>query len=181
MEVNVSFSRRFPTFKQLAPVYSVVVVVIYSWSLLRFFWRLPSLLNYSTAGDIGIIFSYLITVNLLESLAVVSVPVILSLIFPSKWYFERFLSKSVLLVLLALGYMIYISSHINTEEPFPYVLFQWAPLVFLSILAFVFMLDRIPFIGRLLEDIADRFVVFLFISIPVSIISCIVVLVRNIL
>jgi hypothetical protein len=177
----VNFSKRFPSFKQLMPVYSVVVVVIYSWSLLRFFWRLPSLLRYSTVGEIGVIFSYLITVNLLESLGVVSAPVILSLIFPRKWFFERFVAKSVLLVSLGLGYMIYIASHINTQEPFPYILFQWAPLVFLSILALVFLLGRINFLRRILEDISDRLVVFLFISVPVSIISCIVVLIRNIL
>ncbi len=145
-----------------------------------FFGELPSLLNYSTAGEIGVIFSYLITVNFLESLAVVSVPVMLSLILPSKWFFERFVTKSVLLISLGLGYMIYVASHINAEEPFPYTLFQWMLIVFPLILALVFLLDRITFLTRILEDIADRFVVFLFISIPVSAVSILVVLVRNI-
>jgi len=176
----VNIYKRFPTLKQLAPVYSIVVVVIYSWSLLRFFWRLPSLLNYSTAGQIGVVLSYLITINLLESLSVVFIPVILSLILPQKWFSERFVTKSVLLVLLGLGYAIFIASHINTEEPFPYVLFQWAPLVFLLIFVLVLLLDRIPFLTRILEDLSDRFVVFLFISVPASVISLIVVLVRNI-
>lgn len=177
----MNFIKRFPSLKQLAPVYSVTVVIIYGWSILRFFWRLPSLLNYSTVAEIGVILSYLITVNLLESFAVVSIPVILSLILPQKWFFERFVTKSVLLVLAGLGYMMYIASHINAVEPFPYTLFQWAPFVFLLILAVVFILDRIPFLARILEELSDRFVVFLFISIPVSIVSFIVVLFRNIL
>ena len=177
----MNFGKRFPSLKQLAPVYSVAVVIIYGWAILRFFWRLPSLLNYSTAGEIGVIFSYLITVNLLESFAVVSIPVILSLILPQKWFFERFVTKGVLLILLGLGYMMYVASHINATEPFPYILFQWAPLVFLLILAVVFILDRINFLTRIMEDISDRFVVFLFISIPVSVVSFAVVLIRNIL
>ncbi len=177
----MNFGKRFPSLKQLAPVYSVAVVIIYGWAILRFFWRLPSLLNYSTAGEIGVIFSYLITVNLLESLTVVSIPILLSLLLPQKWFFERFVTKSVLLVLLGLGYMIYVASHINAIEPFPYILFQAAPFVFLFIVGLVFVLDRITFLTRILEDISDRFVVFLFIFIPVSAVSFIVVFIRNIL
>jgi hypothetical protein len=180
-EPKLNFSKRFPSLAQLAPVYAVIVVVIYSWSLLRFFWRLPSLLNYSTAADVGVILSYLITVNLFESLFVIALPVILSLILPQKWFFEHFVTRSLLLVLFGLSYMIYIANHINTEEPFPYTLFQWAPLVFLVILALVIQLGRVNFLQRMLEDLADRFEIFLFISIPISVISFIVVLVRNIL
>ena len=179
--MDVNLSKLFPSLKQLAPVYSVAVVIIYGWSILRFFWRLPSFLNYATAGEIGVIFSYLMTVNLLESLAVVSGPVVLSLILPQKWFFERFVTKSVLLVSLGLGYMVYIESHINTDEPFPYTLFRWAPLVFLLIFVLVFLLDRITFLTKILEVISDRLEVFLYISIPVSAVSFLVVLVRNIL
>lgn len=177
----MNFSKRLPSLDQLAPVYSVVVVVIYTWSILRFFWRLPSFLNYATAGEIGVIFSYLMTVNLFESLVVVSAPVMLSLILPKKWFFERFVTRSVLLVSLGLGYMMYIASHINTEEPFPYMLFRWAPLVYLLILVLVFLLDRITFPTRFLVAITDRLEVFLIISIPVSAVSLIVVIIRNIL
>ena len=180
MEVHMNFSKRFPSLNQLVPVYAVTVVIIYSWSLLRFFWRLPSLINYSTAGEIGAIFSYLITVNLLESLAVVSMPVLFSLVLPQKWFFERFVTKGILLISLGLGYMVYVASHINTDEPFPYTLFRWGPLVFLLVIVLVFLLDRITFLTRILEGISDRFTVFLLISIPVSAISVLTVLIRNI-
>ncbi len=176
----MNFSRRFPSLKQLSSVYSVAVVIIYGWSIVRFFWRVPSFIYYSTVGEIGMIFSYLITVNLLESLLVVSVPVVLSLILPSKWFFERFVARGVLLVLLGLGYMMYIGSHNNINEPFPYTLFRWSPLAFLLILIPVFFVDRINFLARFLEIVSDRLEVFLLISIPVSVISFVVVLIRNV-
>ena len=53
--------------------------------------------------------------------------------------------------------------------------------VFLLIFVLVFLLDRITFLGKIIEDISDRFVVFLYISIPVSAVSFLVVLVRNII
>ena len=178
--INVNFSKRFPSLKQLSSVYSVAVVIIYGWSIIRFFWRLPSFIYYSTVGEIGVIFSYSITVNLLESLLVVSVPVVLSLILRSKWFFERFVARGVLLVLLGLGYMMYIGSHNNINEPFPYTLFRWAPLALLLILVLVFFMDRIKFLTRILEIVSDRLEVFLLISIPVSVISFMVVLIRNV-
>ncbi len=177
----MNLASRFPSLKQLAPVYSVAVAIIYGWSIIRFFWRIPSLINYSTTSELGVIFSYLITVNLIESIAVVLMPVILGLILPQKWFLERFVTKSVLLVSMGLGYMMYVASHINTNEPFPYTLFPWMPVVFPLILALVFLLDQIIFLRKILEDISDRFVVFLFISLPVSVVCILVVLFRNIL
>lgn len=176
----MNFSSRFPSLKQLAQVYSVVVVVVYGFSMVRFFWRVPSLINYSTSGQIGVILSYMLIVNLIESLMIVSAPVVLSVILPGKWFFDQFVTKGVLLVSLALGYAGYIASHINTEEPFPYPLFRWAPLVFILILALVFLLARVKFVAKFLEWASEQLEVFLVVSIPLTAIALIVVLVRNI-
>lgn len=171
---------RFPSLKQLTPVYSVIVVAIYGFSLLRFFWRVPSLINYSTVGQVGVIFSYMLVVNLIESLMIILAPILLSVLLPKKWFFDQFVAKGALLVSLVLGYAWYISGHINTEEEFPYELFKWAPFVFILILILVFLIPRIKFISKILEWISEQLEVFLFISIPLSAIALVVVLIRNI-
>ncbi len=176
----MNVASRIPSLKQLAPVYSVIVVVIYGFSMQRFFWRVPSLINYSTIGQVGVIFSYMAVVNLLESLIIVFVPIAFSVILPGKWFFEQFVAKSILLVSLGLGYLGYISSHINTEEEFPYPLFKWAPLVFILILALVFLLARIKFLTKILEWLAEQLEVFLLLSLPISAMALVVVLIRNI-
>lgn len=171
---------RFPSLKQLAPVYSVIVVAIYGFSILRFFWRVPSLINYSTVGQVGVIFSYMVVVNLIESMMIICIPIVLSMILPKKWFFEQFVAKGVLLVSMALGYFGYISSHINTEEDFPYSLVKWSPLVFIFILVLVFLLARIKFLTKVLEWAAEQLEVFLILSLPISMIALVVVLIRNI-
>lgn len=180
-EMIMNFTKRIPSLTQLAPVYAVAMTMIYSWSLLRFSWRLPSFLKYSTNGEIGVIFAYLMVVNLLESLVVVFAPVILSVILPQKWFHDRFVTKGVLLVSMGLGYLIYIAEKIVPEMPFPYTLIKWSPVFFLLILLLVLLLGQIKFLQRIVDDISDRFVVFLYVSIPVSAISLMVVLIRNIL
>jgi hypothetical protein len=176
----VNVASRFPSLKQLAPVYSVGVVAVYGFSIMNFLWRVPSLINYSTMGQVGVIFSYMIVVNLIESLMIVFMPIVLSVILPGKWFFEQFVTKGVLLVSLGLGYFGYISSHINTEEDFPYPLFKLAPFVAVVILALVFLLARIKFVQKSLEWVAEQLEVFLFLSIPLSAIALVVVLIRNI-
>ena len=171
---------RFPSLKQVAPVYSVIVVAIYGFSIIRFFWRVPSLINYSTIGQVGVIFSYMVVVNLIESLMIMCAPIALSMMLPGKWFFEQFVAKGVLLVSMVLGYFGYISSHINTEEDFPYSLVKWSPLVFIFILVLVFLLARIKFLTKVLEWVAEQLEVFLTLSLPISMIALVVVLVRNI-
>lgn len=180
VEVIVNVASRFPSLRQLAPVYSVIVVAIYGFSIIRFFWRIPSLINYSTVGQVGVIFSYMVVVNLIESLMIICAPIALSMILPGKWFFEQFVAKGILLVSLVLGYFGYISSHINTEEDFPYLLFRWAPLVLALILVLVFLLARIKFLTKILEWVAEQLQVFLLLSLPMSAIALVVVLIRNI-
>ena len=118
--------------------------------------------------------------KLIESLILVALPIGLSLILPSKWFFEQFIAKSVLLISLLLGYFLYISQFINTEEDFPYSYFRILPFVFLLILVLVFVLPYIKPLAKFLEWTADKLEVFLIISIPLSLITLIVVLFRNI-
>jgi hypothetical protein len=177
----VNFKKRFPSLDQLMPVYAVIVTVIYAWSLLKFFWRLPSFLYSSTAGEIAVTYAYLNVVNFFESLVILLVPIALSFVLPHKWFHDRFTSKSVLLVSLLLGYLVYLARHIIVEQPFPYTLMKWSPLFGILILALVFLLDRITPLSKIVESLANRLVVFLYISVPVSLISLLIVLFRNIL
>ena len=177
----MNLSKRFPSILQLMPVYAIIIAFIYPWSLIRFFWRLPSFLNYATIGEIGVTYAYLVMFNFLESVVIVLVPIAMSIILPENWFHERFVTKSILLVSLGLGYLVYVASHIVAGAPFPYDLFRWMPAICGLILALVFLLDRIAFLRQILIEISDRFVIFLYISIPVSIISLLVILIRNIL
>jgi hypothetical protein len=109
------------------------------------------------------------------------VPVGLSFVLPDKWFRDRFVSKGVLLVSLLLGYLVYLARHIIVEQPFPYTLMKWSPFFVLIILVLVFFLDRITLLSRIMESLSNRLVVFLYISIPVSLICLLIVLFRNIL
>lgn len=176
----MNFSNRFPSIQQITPVYSVIVVIIYSWSLLHLFWRLPSWLYFSTLGEIAVIYAYTIFFNFIESILVLIPLVLLSIILPSKWFSDRFISISTLLALFGLSYMMYFTSKLNVDT-FPLGLVYQTPLIAFIILVVVFLIDRLGFLNKILEELANRFTVFLYISIPISLLSLLTVLIRNIL
>lgn len=174
-----SVLKKFPTLKQIMPVYALIVAVIYYWALLHFFWRIPSWILYSSVGDILSNLAYLLVVNLIESLMVLLVPIVLSLALPQKWFNDRFVTKGLLLVSFGLAYLIYFDKQIQANAPFPYELIKWTPIVALLMLALVFVLDRIEILGKFLTELADRLTIFVYILVPLSLLSALVVLIRN--
>ncbi len=171
---------KIPKLEEIAPVYAVIVVMVYPWTLLRFFWKVPSWILFAPVGDLAAIFAYMVVVNLLESILVLLAPLVMSVILPRKWFYDRFESRSVSLVLFGLGYLIYLTQHLSEDVAFPLTLVRWTPVVPLVILVLVFLVDRISFLRKVLVELAVRLTVFLYISIPVSVISFVVVLLRNI-
>ncbi len=177
----LKFVKRIPNLEQIARVYAVMVVIIYSWSILRFFWRLPSWLYFSSIGEIAVIFAYMMVVNLLESILVLLAPLFMSIILPQNWFHDRFITKGTLLVVLGLGYLMYFNNHLYYQSPFPAQLLSWTPAIAMAIIGLVFLIDRPGFLDKILNELTTRLLVFLYISIPVSIAALLVVLIRNII
>jgi len=86
----LAFFNRFPKVAQLAPVYALTVLLVYGWTILWFFWKLPSWLFFMTIGEILGVVAYAMSMNLLESLCVVLIPVLLSVALPQKWFYDKF-------------------------------------------------------------------------------------------
>jgi len=170
--------KKIPRLSDIAAVYAVIVVMIYYPTINRFFWKFPSWILFSTLGDLFSIYSYMVLVNFLESLLVLGSVLMLCIVLPRKWFYDQFLSKSVLLVVFTLSYFLYLGSQMQSEI-FPWALVRMSPYVFLAIVFLVFLLDRVNFLRKFLAMMADRFTVFLYISIPISVLSVLVVLVRN--
>ena len=174
----MAISSRFPKVSQIAAVYSIIVMVIYSWTILWFFWKLSSWLYFLTIWEIVKVFAYSVSTNLFESLAVLALPVLVAVILPKKWFREGFVARSILMVLPGLAYMMYLANLIQGKEDYPSAALQLVPLVVLAILVLVFLVGRISFLRKLIEGFAELTTVFLYISIPISLVCLLIVLLQ---
>ena len=177
----LSIIEKIPKLEEIAPVYAVIVLMIYPWTLTRFFWKLSSWILFASVGDLAALFAYMVVVNFLESILVLLALLVMSIILPQKWFYDRFKTRSVALVLFGLGYLIYLNKNFHADSPFPLTLVRWIPIVAVAILVLVFLVDQVGFLRRVLDEMANRLTIFLYISIPVSVIALLVVLIRNII
>ena len=172
--------RKIPKLDDIAPVYAVIVMMIYPWTLTRFFWKLSSWILFASVGDLAVIASYMVVINLLESIVVLLVLFAISIILPRKWFYDRFKTRSVSLVLFGVSYLIYLNMNFQAGSAYPQALIRWIPAAMVVILMLMFLVERVSFLRGALEELASRLTIFLYISIPVSLISLVVVLIRNV-
>ena len=170
--------KRFPKTPQIAAAYAVIVLVIYIWTLLWSFWKLPSWLFFLSIGEILTIYAYSFATNFLESLLVLCLPLALGFILPRKWFLDAFVARSTIVVLSVLGYAAYILTQFNSREDYPGNLIRLFPFVLLASLVLAFLVGKVKFLTKSLDFFAEQTTVFLYISIPLSLIALLVVLMR---
>jgi heme exporter protein D len=171
---------RIPKLSQLFPVYAVIALVIYTWTILWFFWKLPSWLDFLNMLEIGIVFSYVLTTNFVESLIVLIVLIVLCVILPRKWFLDLFVARGTALALLGLSYMVYLAYQVQAKVDHPTFSFRVVPIVLetLFVLVVGYVVGGIPPVRKALEFFADQATIFLYLSIPISVISVLIVLFR---
>lgn len=175
---------RFPAKQQVFPVFSVIVFSVFSWTLYREFFQVPSWLKYMSLGDILVITAYILAFALIESLVVLGFLLLLSLIFPTIHFRDKFISQGCTLVLVAsLGALLLQENindfyHLKIRELVSYPL---AALVGMAILIFLlsFVFERIRVLSRLIQIIADRMTIFAYIYVPLGLLALALVILRN--
>ncbi len=172
---------RFPGLQQILAVYGLISLIIYCWTLIWFFWKLPSWENFMNMGEIAIVLAYAMTTDFLESLIVFLMPLFICAVLPAKWFKDFFLSRSSSLVILSLAYMMYVSSHIaSNDDSYPTSIVRLIPVIGLLILILTFLVGRIGLLRKLFEGLADRTTIFSYIFLPIGFISLVVVIARNV-
>lgn len=118
---------------------------------------------------------------LLESLAVIGMLVLLSAILPSNWLKNGFAYKGFAILVLATLDAILFQKALQNDYPstLTLALASIVPLTLIAIL--IGVLHSRPKLQNLLVDIQDRFVILLFVYVPIGLLSLVVVLFRNLL
>ena len=158
----------------------MIVALIYIWTSLWFFWKLPSWLFFLNTGEIVIAFAYALATNLVESVAVLCAPLVLSMTLPKGWFYDRFIARGASLAISGLGFMMYLAFQFKTKDDYPSLsLKAWSLALALGIILFiVYLAGRLSLLRKLIEFLADRAIIFLYISLPLSIISLIIIIIR---
>ena len=178
MSNKIPILQRIPTIKQLAPIYALTFFLFNAWTMFHFFWRLPGWLYYLKVGEIFMILAYSLSANLLESIVIVIGLAVGAVILPENWFRKAFVPVSTAFVFMALGYLIFFLYQLYSEE-YPTLVVESSPAVIVGIFFFASLLGRNGNARKILEAFADRTTALLYVSLPLSLFSLVVVLIQN--
>ena len=171
---------RLPVIREIIPVYAVIAFMLFGWSWVLLSWNLPSWLNFMSPAHLFAVFSYSVATVFLESLLFLLLILIAAFILPGSWLKDAFAVRGSLLSLSALGLTLLRAYLGSTDLRYPNSPAILAGAVALLTLALITLSIRFDRFGRGVAWLADRLIVFLYLLIPISIISIITVLVRNV-
>jgi hypothetical protein len=157
----------------------MIVLLVYGWTVYWIAWKFPSWIYYLTTSEILWIICYAMVVNLLESLMFIFGVLVLGFLVPKAWLADRFGPSGTLLSLLIAGVLMYFSEPIQLADKFSYTPLIQLGISFVVALGIAMLLPLYGPAAAFLDLLADRAKIFLYISLPVSLASLVIVVVRN--
>ncbi len=173
-------SGHLPRWGQIIPVYGIIAIILYAWTLMRWFWQLPSWLYFLNGGEIVGSLAYLLVINFLESVAFVCGPLLLALILPSQWFRDVFVARGAAFSLATLGCMMLLAEQFNNYNDYPNLSLPvwWVLVAAAAIGVVVYLCGRVGALRKVLEVVADRASIFAYILAPLSVLSLVLVIIR---
>jgi hypothetical protein len=175
MAVLLRLRHRLPGLSEAAPVYSVIAFIVYSWAIVVFLWNLPAWLFYLRLDEILVVFAYRMVACLAESLAALAVLLIICFILPPGFLKNAFVLRGTAAAICVLGSIVLFWNHFMSSD----VNF-WVPRSIALAIFFGLFSTRIKAIASFLRWLSNSMLIFLYIFLPVSLVSLIAVLARNV-
>jgi hypothetical protein len=174
-------SARLPDKRSIIGVYSVAVFLVYSWTLLASFWKVPSWLFYLKVGELLSVYAYALAVNFIESLILLVVMLLPGLILPRSWWNAKFKILGTLWITVSMGTImirLYTNRAPEYWEDFVYNQWDWWGYALLLGIVLSFIFSQFSWLRKGLEFLVDRMVIFLYVYLPLTVVAILVLIVR---
>ena len=175
-------SQRLPNFQAIVPVYAVTAVMLAGWTITAFLWKLSAWLLLLTLGEILTLFAYAMVTNFLESLIILGSLLLVCILLPRHLLRDHFAVRGTILAIGIIGaLMVFVGLHRQFGIAGGAGLFL-GPLTALLLTAVLLGLSArgMGTIQSAVLWISDRLIVFLFLLLPVFLVSSLYVVYRNI-
>lgn len=162
----------------IIPVYSIIAFMIYSWTLITFFYTLPSWIKFLTLKEITIIFAYAMIIDLFESIIVLVGLLFLYSLLPKSWLKDGFALHGTWFAISYLGnIMVYFIPTFKINQWIPNPRLWFIIIFFVAILTTLFF-SRLSILKKSTFFLLERMPTFLAIFIPVSVISLFIITIK---
>ena len=170
--------KRLPPFHEILSFYAVIVFLVYSWTLLAFFWKVPSWRYYLGTGDILVILAYTLASKLLESMLILCIFLLAGFVLPAGWLSNKFVVHGSLVIFSFTFWVTLFDlnsvAHSLTQQDVLSFMFGFPLMATLGIL----LADRTPLVHKLMVFVGNQLIVFLYLWLPLSLVGILIVILR---
>jgi len=155
--------------------FAVCVFLIFSWSIVLFLKKIPYWRLFLSTWEIASALAYALAFALLESIAVFLVWVLLSILLPAPFLRANFVALGSIVLIISATWII--ADHLRIISLSSSLL--W-PLLYLASIGLLYpLVYRGQGIARLLDSIAERLTVLLYVYLPAALLGLVIVILRN--
>jgi len=172
--------KRLPDVVDIWPVYAITVFAIYGWTLLTYFRYLHYWLDFLNVEEIVAIFFYAMLADFVESLIVLALLLGLCIILPPRFFKGNFVVHGALIVICVFGSIfLYLSKYSDVNDIT--TIMPWSVATLVVTIALNFILPKIRVVSRAATWLSDSMTVFLYFYLPLTFVSLIVIIIRNLI
>lgn len=177
---------RFPGRQEIVPVLSLILFVVYSWTIFRMIYQVPSWLMSHTKYGLFSLSVYVFAFALLESLLLTGFILLICLVFPRPYFKEHFVSQGSFIVLTCTAWAVaaqFLREGIRTSSLTEIILFILVFLLSIMVVTILskWLLVKLPRLDEVIVSLVERTTIFAWIYVPIGLFSTVVVFIRNIL
>jgi hypothetical protein len=172
---------RVPPWQDLVPVFAVCVLITFSWSIIWFLYKLPSWLSFLSGWSILAILAYGLVFAFLESVAFLLFLVILAILLPRQWLGVAFKTYGTLIILMLTFWLGLIQSLSTLRLWSDVRLMTGLFMVLTTVVIASILVRRSTRLCTAISTLAERSTILLYVYIPLSVVSLVIVVARNVL
>ena len=172
---------RWPAFKDILSVYAVIAFLIQVWTIYISFEQLPAWSSFLNINEIMAVLAYRVTESFIECLLILGLLLVVSFLLPPGIFRDVFVVRGTAFAMGLLGPMILFWKLFRGDPGTlmaDYARIWMVSTVVLASLA-SYLSVKVISVADFLKWISDRMIVFLYLLIPISLVSFITVLIRN--
>jgi hypothetical protein len=176
--MNFNLRERFPPSEEIILVFASIVFPQYTWTTFWVMNYLPSWLKSMTFWETVPLNAYAYAWVFLESVVILFLLLILAILVPEKLFKRHFVSKSSLAAWLI--FVFSFATQLKNTNKYDFMAEIRPEIIILASAIILFFLNsKFQRSNDIIVSIADRLTAFLYIYIPISVISTIIVLYNN--
>ena len=182
----MKYLAKFPSLQEITPVFSLILFIVFTWTIFRMLFQIPSWLYSHSKSGIFSLAAYVFSFALVESILMLVFILIVCLLLPRYLFKDRFIAQGSLVVVACSVWALVVQfQRESLVKRDLFELMAWVMLFILSLLLITFisyiLLQRFQKAQVVIEKIVDRMIVFAWIYVPVGLVSIVIVIVRNII